>query len=80
MGATAAGLALIVGGGYLTGQGPAGKLAPKAKAPPPTPLMPNVQQQDQAAQLQEAKDAAGRYGRAATLLTNNADTGDRLGP
>jgi len=80
MGYSAAGLALIAGGGYITGKGPAGSLKPKAPALPPVPPMPNQDQLLQAQQLQEAKDAASRYGRASTILTTNTDTGDKLGP
>jgi hypothetical protein len=42
--------------------------------------MPDQTLQLQAGQLQAAKQASSQYGRAATILTNNADTGDRLGP
>lgn len=80
MGVSAAGLTLIAAGGYLTGKGPAGSLKPRSPITPTPPPMPNLQDQQNAQQLQEAKDAAARYGRAATVLTSNADTGDKLGP
>jgi hypothetical protein len=79
MGATAAGLAVIVGGGLLTGKGPAGSLKPKTALTPP-PVMPNLTTQDQAATLAEAQSAAVRNGRASTILTNNQNTSDQLGP
>lgn len=80
MGFSAAGLALITAGGMLTGKGPAGSLKPRAPALPRTPLMPDQIQLQQEQQVQEAKDAAARYGRASTVLTTPGDTGDRLGP
>ena len=80
MGYSAAGISLIVGGGMLTGKGPAGSL--KAAPPPPakTANMPDQADILRQQQLQEAKDAAARYGRAATILTDNQSTGDKLGP
>lgn len=80
MGYTAASLALIVGGGMATGQGPAGSLKAKPVAAKPPPVMPDQTQVLQEQQLQESKDAAARYGRAATILTDNQTTGDKLGP
>lgn len=80
MGYTLAGTALIVGGGYLTGQGPAGGLKPSPKRLPPVPPMPDINAQNQAQQLEEAKAAAIRQGRASTILTTPQTTGDRLGP
>jgi hypothetical protein len=86
MGYAAAGLAIIVGGGALTGKGPAGKLKPSSPLnPSPPPVMPDQNSVLQAQQLQEAKDASVQYGRAATVLTGTgatgaSTTGDRLGP
>lgn len=78
-GLTIAGAAVIVGGGLLTGMGPAGGL--KAKTPLSTPpVMPNLATQTQSATLQEAQSAAVRNGRASTILTNNSTTSDQLGP
>lgn len=83
MGYTAAGLALIVGGGMLTGKGPAGSLKASPVAAKPPPVMADQNQVLQEEQLQESKDAAARYGRAATILTGTGQantTGDKLGP
>ena len=80
MGYTAAGIALIVGGGMATGKGPAGGLKPKGPAPPQAAPMADQSEILRQQQLQEAKDAAARYGRAATVLTDNTSTGDKLGP
>jgi hypothetical protein len=49
------------------------------------PAMPDQNSVLQASQLQESKDAALQYGRAATVLTGTgatgqATTGDKLGP
>ncbi len=79
MGYSAAGIALIVGGGMATGKGPAGGLKPKAPTPTAAPMADQSEILRQQ-QLQEAKDAAARYGRAATILTDNQSTGDKLGP
>ena len=75
-----AGIALIVGGGMLTGKGPAGALKPRPPAPPKIASMPDQNDVLNAQKLQESKDAAARFGRAATILTDNASTGDKLGP
>lgn len=80
MGYSAAGIALIVGGGMATGKGPAGGLKPKSPPPPHPALMPDQTDTLQAQKLQEAKDVAARYGRASTILTDNQGTGDKLGP
>jgi hypothetical protein len=80
MGVSLAGIAVIAAGGALTGKGPAGALKGKPPTPPPTPLMPDQTTINQAQQLKEAQAAALRQGRASTVLTNNADTGDKLGP
>lgn len=80
MGYSAAGIALIVGGGMATGKGPAGGLKPSPPPPPKTAQMPDQADILRQQQLQQAKEAAGRYGRAATILTDNASTGDKLGP
>lgn len=53
-----------------------------AGGPPPPPKtvpMPDTQLINQA-QQQEASMALRRTGRSSTILTTNADTGDRLGP
>jgi hypothetical protein len=58
------------------GMGP----APTLKPPP---VMPDLATLTQAQTLQESKDAALRYGRASTVLTNTGaenTTGDKLGP
>lgn len=85
-----AGAAIIGGGMKLTGLNPwSGKdvkgtiginspLAPRAP-----PVMPDQSMLTQAQTLQESKDAALRYGRAATVLSNPggaSGTGDKLGP
>ena len=75
-----AGTAVIVGGGYLTGKGPAGGLKPKPSTPLAPPVMPDQNQVLQAQQLQEAQASALRQGRVSTILTGNASTGDKLGP
>ncbi|HEY1900781.1 MAG TPA: hypothetical protein VGG49_13415 [Steroidobacteraceae bacterium] len=79
MGYAAAGLAVIVGGGMLTGKGPAGSLKPKTALSAP-PVMPDQTTQNQAATLAEAQAAAERNGRASTILTSNSNTSDQLGP
>lgn len=79
MGYAAAGLAVIVGGGMLSGKGPAGSLKPKTVLSTP-PVMPDQTTQNQAATLAEAQSAAVRNGRASTILTSNANTSDQLGP
>lgn len=53
---------------------------PKAPMLPKSPVMPDQSAILQAQQLEAAKVAAARQGRASTVLTTNADTGDRLGP
>lgn len=53
---------------------------PGPGAPPPMPDATSVLQSQQ---IQESKDAAVRYGRAATVLTGTgagSNTGDKLGP
>lgn len=55
----------------------------KKPAPAPPPAMPDQTQLLQSQQLQESKDAALRYGRAATVLTSTSaggDAGATLGP
>lgn len=76
----AAGLAVIIGGGMLTGKGPAGSLKAKPTTPLAPPVMPDQNQVQQATQLKEAQASALRQGRASTILTSNANTGDKLGP
>jgi hypothetical protein len=80
MGYSAAGLAVIAAGGALTGKGPAGGLKPSTPAAPTPPPMPDQATLLQAGQLQAARNAALQQGRASTILTSNADTGDKLGP
>lgn len=80
MGFSAAGLAVIAAGGALTGQGPAGGLKPKTPMAPTPPPMPDQNSILQAQKLQSARNAALQQGRASTILTSNADTGDKLGP
>lgn len=80
MGYSAAGLAVIALGGELTGKGPAGGLKPKPPNVPKPPVMPDQNTVLQEQQIREAQAAAQRNGRASTILTNNADTGDKLGP
>lgn len=68
--------------GVASVAGAAGK-GPLAKGPPPAPkvaVMPDQTSIDQASQLQEAQAAALRQGRASTVLTNNSNTSDKLGP
>lgn len=80
MGFSAAGLAVIAIGGMMTGQGPAGGLKPKTPVAPTPPPMPDQSTVLQSQQLQNAKMTSLQQGRASTILTNNADTGDKLGP
>ncbi|HEX5461893.1 MAG TPA: hypothetical protein VFX20_18155 [Steroidobacteraceae bacterium] len=42
--------------------------------------MPDQSSILQGSQLSEAQASSLRRGRASTILTNNADTGDKLGP
>lgn len=83
--------ALVIGGGMAaTGKNPwkgkdvkgsIGINSPLAPGPPP--VMPDQSTLTQAQTLQESKDAALRYGRASTVLTNTGaanTTGDKLGP
>jgi hypothetical protein len=69
--------ALIIGGGTaaLTAKG--------ARRPGPPPVMPDQTTLLKEQTLQESKDAAVRYGRAATVLNysgGGSTTGDKLGP
>lgn len=71
---------LLLGGGLFG----AAKLATKAlagspKSPPPVVPMPDVGA-NPLLQLQKNAQTGFRTGRAATVLTDNADTGDKLGP
>jgi hypothetical protein len=84
--------ALVIGGGYaLTKKNPysakdvggaVGINSPLSPRSPP--VMPDLTQQTQLQTLQESKDAALRYGRAATILTGGGAGGspgsDKLGP
>lgn len=83
--------ATIIGGGMkLTGMNPWSSKDAKGAiginsplAPKPPPVMPDQTSLLQAQTLQESKDAALRYGRAATVLSNPggaSPTGDKLGP
>lgn len=88
---TVLGAAIIGGGMKITGLNPwSGKDAKSAiginsplnpKAPP---VMPDQSTLTREQTLQESKDAALRYGRAATVLSNpggaGGSSGDRLGP
>jgi hypothetical protein len=63
----------------------AGVEASKRPRMPAPPVMPDQNSVLQAQQLQESKQAALQYGRAATVLTGTgatgqSTTGDRLGP
>lgn len=80
MGYSVAGLAIIAAGGMLTGKGPAGGLKARSPLVPKPPTMPDQAQLTQQEQLKEAQAAALRQGRASTVLTSGADTGDKLGP
>lgn len=80
MGFSAAGLAVIAAGGYITGKGPAGGLKPTKPNVPAPPTMPDQTSINQAGQLEAAQSAALRQGRASTVLTSNSTTGDKLGP
>ena len=83
--------ALVIGGGIaLTHKNPYSPKDAKAIAfgTPPAglgtpPVMPDQATLTQAETLQESKEAAMRYGRAATVLTGtgaSSTTGDKLGP
>ena len=82
--------ALVIGGGMAaTGKNPYSAKDVKGTiginsplAPGAPPVMPDQSTLTREQTLQESKDAALRYGRAATVLTNpgGAPTGDRLGP
>lgn len=90
-GAYAALGALVIGGGIAVThknpykgsdvKGAVGLGAPPSPGLPP--VMPDQASITQAQTLQESKDAALRYGRAATVLTGTGPgtpTGDKLGP
>jgi hypothetical protein len=89
-GLMALGAAIIGGGIAVTKKDPYSAKDVKGAigiAPPPTlgdpPVMPDQGSLTQAQTLQESKDAAMRYGRAATVLTGtgaDATTNDKLGP
>lgn len=90
MGYAAAGLAVIAGGMAVTKKNPYSAKDVKGSigiqsplSPGAPPVMPDQTTTMQASQLQEAKDASVRYGRAATVLTGtgaSSATGDKLGP
>lgn len=75
-----AGVGVMAVGGEVTGKGPLGGLKPRMPGVPAPKVMPSQSSILQGQQLEEAQAAAMRRGRASTILTNNADTGDRLGP
>jgi len=79
MGATAYAAAFFVEMGEMH-KGPLKGLAPIPPGPKPPPLMQSQAQVTQGQQIEAAQAAATRQGRASTILTNNANTGDRLGP
>ncbi|MGH8200319.1 MAG: hypothetical protein ACREVO_08130 [Steroidobacteraceae bacterium] len=88
MGATGS-LIELVGGAYAAGKtvttGHGGMLAKAfGNSPPPgapkPPLMVDQSQVTQGQTLEAAQAAALRQGRASTILTSNANTGDKLGP
>jgi hypothetical protein len=82
--------ALVIGGGVAAGVNPYSAKNVKGSiginsplSPSAPPVMPDLATQTQAQTLAESKDAALRYGRAATVLSNPggaASTGDKLGP
>lgn len=80
MATSAEGLMLITSLGEMTGKGPAGGLKPRMPGPPAPKAMPSQSSILQGQQLAEAQASALRRGRASTILTDNASTGDRLGP
>lgn len=73
----AAGKAATAGHGGAVAGAFGNSPAPKVGPPPPMPDQTTAQQ---AGQLQAAKNASLQYGRAATVLTQNQNTGDLLGP
>jgi hypothetical protein len=75
-----AGVAVTAAGGMVTGKGPLGSLKPRTPQPPKPPLLQSQSSILQGQQLEEAQASALRRGRASTILTTNASTGDRLGP
>lgn len=80
MGAITLGTWALIGAsavGAGTGIAAAVKGTPKA---PASPLMPDQTSVQQSQQLAEEQAAATRQGRASTILTDNSNTGDRLGP
>lgn len=82
--------ALVIGGGIAaTGKNPYSAKDVKGTiginsplSPKAPPVMPDQSALLQEQTLQESKDAAVRYGRAATVLTNpgGGASGDKLGP
>lgn len=90
MGMAALGAAVIGGGMMITKKNPYSGKDVKGSIginsplqPGPPPVMPDQTTLLQAQTLQESKDAALRYGRASTVLTNTGaanTTGDKLGP
>jgi hypothetical protein len=81
MGFALTGAAIIGGGMKLLGKNPwTGKSTTASPLAPTPPVMPDQNTILQQQQLEEAKASALRQGRASTILTSNASTGDRLGP
>lgn len=90
MGYALAGAAIIGGGMKLTGINPWSSKDAKSTIginsplnPKLPPVMPDQTTLMQSQTLQESKDAAVRYGRAATVLTGTgaaSATSDKLGP
>jgi hypothetical protein len=72
-----AGKAITAGHGGMLAGAFGNKRPPGAPAPP---LMPSQALVTQGQTLEAAQAAAVRQGRASTILTDNADTGDKLGP
>lgn len=79
MAATAEAAAFFAAAGEA-GHGPLKSLAPKMPAPPAPKAMPSQSSILQGQMLKEAQASALRRGRASTILSTNASTGDRLGP
>lgn len=86
MGVTLAGATLIGAAGglksALSGPGAFKNLEPGKPSIPAPPLMPDQNSILQSQQLEEAKAAALRTGRASTVLSQgpSGNTGDKLGP
>lgn len=77
--ATAVGAGTLAVGSAAAGAGFAALLAPKAPRVPGVTPMPDQQAINQQQQILAAQTMF-RTGRAATVLSSNQNTGDRLGP